>query len=58
MKPGDLVQLRSRVMSDLMGDLPFIYISLLRKDVGQFLRSDGYMVHLNLNQFEVINEAR
>jgi hypothetical protein len=58
MKPGDLVQLRSRVMSDLMGDLPFIYISLLRKDVGQFLRSDGYMVYLNLNQFEVINEAR
>jgi hypothetical protein len=58
MKPGDLVQLRSRVMSDLMGDLPFIYISLLRKGVGQFLRSDGYMVYLNLNQFEVINEAR
>lgn len=58
MKPGDLVQLRSRVMSDLIGDLPFIYISLLRKDVGQFLRSDGYMVYLNLNQFEVINEAR
>ena len=58
MKPGDLVQLRSRVMSDLMGDLPFIYISLLRKDVGKFLRSDGYMVYLNLNQFEVINEAR